>query len=129
ENLIFVQSVGDGDLDGAIEGQLSRVDAFQHLHGSLNYVVATQQFAAKTGPRDLDLFGQGDFLLPREQRNFAHLGQVHADWVVGPRFMVFGNGQQEIVGVGFQLRIDFDSLSRDIVCQIVVNIDVLDFVC
>ena len=67
------------------KGNSPVIDPPQHLDGVLNDVVAFQQLAAEPGPRDLDLLGQGDFLLPREQRDLAHLRQIHAHRVVRPR--------------------------------------------
>ena len=38
-----------------------------------------QQVAAESLAGDLDLLGQADFFVPRQQRNLRHLRQVHAD--------------------------------------------------
>ena len=77
----------------------------QHLDGQLNHVVAFQQATAKPGPGDFDLLGQRDFLLPGEQRNLAHLRQVHPHRIVGPRFAFFLGDGQQIFGLGIELQI------------------------
>ena len=91
ENLILFQPVGHRHLHRAVERQFARVDALQHLEGGPDHVVAFQQLGAEAAAGDFDLLGQGDFLLPSEQRNLAHLRQVHAHGVVRPR-LVFVHG-------------------------------------
>ena len=48
----------------------------------LNYIITFEQLGAEAAAGELDLFGQVDFLSPREQRDLAHLRQVHADRIV-----------------------------------------------
>jgi hypothetical protein len=75
----------------------------QNANRVLNDEIAFQQFAAEASAGDFDLLGQRDFLLPREQRNFAHLREVHADRVVRPRFVVVGDHANVVaLQVGFR---------------------------
>ena len=103
ENLVLLELIGHRDLHGAVERQLAVVHAPQHLDRRLHHVVALQHLVAEPGAGDLDLLGQRDFLLPGQQRNLAHLRQVHAHRIVGPRFVVLDPGQQ-VVGAHVQLR-------------------------
>ncbi len=93
EDLVLFEPIGHGHLHGPVEGKLAVVDPAEHPHRLLHHVVAFEQLAAELRPGDLDLLGQGDFLLPREQRDFAHLRQVHPHRVVRPRFRLVGTQQ------------------------------------
>ena len=124
EDLVLLELIGYRDLHGAIERQLAVLDAPQHLHGRLHHVIAFQHLVAEPRPGKLDLLGQGHFLLPGQQRNLAHLRQVHPHRIVGPRF-VLDPGQQ-ILGRDVQLRIVLFIILQDGPVQIVFDIQRLD---
>ena len=89
QDLVFFQAIGHRDLHRAIERQFAVVHALAALcTACLNHVIALQQLAAEAARVISILLGQRDFLLPGEQRNFAHLRQVHAHRIVGPRFVL-----------------------------------------
>ena len=122
ENLVLFELVGHRHLHGAIERQVAVVDAPQHLHRGLHHVVAFQNLVAEPRAGHLDLFGQSDFLLTSQQRNFAHLRQIHANRIVGPR-LVLDAGQQVFRGQ-VQLGIVFLVVVQDGAIQVVLfNVD------
>ena len=82
ENLILLQPVGHGNLHGAIEGEFATVDTCKHLEGLLADILALQQFRTELGPGRLDLAGEVNLLSTGEQRNLAHLRQIHAHGIV-----------------------------------------------
>jgi hypothetical protein len=51
------------------------------------------------------LFGEVDFLLAGEQRNFAHLRQIHPDGVVRPRLRVVVEREQFVFKLNRRIRI------------------------
>ena len=114
EDLVLLQPIGDRHLDGAVERQLALVDALQDLYRDPHHIVAGQQLAAEAGPRDLDLLGQRDFLLAREQWDFAHLRQVHAHRIVRPALAVVVGGQ-ELVGLAFQIKVHGRRFGQELV--------------
>ncbi len=122
ENLVLFQPIGHRYLHRAIERQLAAMHALQHLHGQLNHVVALEQAAAKLGPRDFDPLGQRDFFLPREQRNLAHLREIHPHRIVGPRFALFVDHGQQIFGLGIQVQIQIGPQVDTV--QIIVKIQI-----
>ena len=87
-------------MDRSIEGQLALVHPSQDLNRFLDDEVAFQQLISKSAASDFDLLGQRDFLLTREQWDFTHLRQVHANGIVRPRFPVVGQGQQDVFFFG-----------------------------
>ena len=87
-------------LDGAVERQVAGVDALERLDDLAQGVVALQHLAAEAAAGDLDLLGQGDFLLAVEQRDLAHLGEVHAHRVVDAAAVAVGVLERGQVGVG-----------------------------
>ena len=123
QNLVLFQPIGHRNLHRAVERQLADVDPLEHLDGQLDHVVALQQPAAKASPRDFDLLGQRDFFLPREQRNLAHLGQIHPHRIVGPGFAFFLDDGQQVFGLGIQFD-DPDRQPRSTRVQIVVQIQI-----
>ena len=60
----------------------------------------------KRRARDFDLLGQSDFLLPGQQGDFAHLGQVHADRIVRPGLVVVGRKQELVILFRFGFQVD-----------------------
>ena len=114
ENLVLLQLIGHRDLHGAIEGQFALVDAAQHLEGRLHHVVALQHLAAEPGPGELDLPGQGHFLLAAQQGDLAHLRQVHAHRIIRPRLVLF-DAFQEAVDVDVQVQVEVGAEFRDLV--------------
>ena len=119
ENLVLLQAIGHRDLHRAVERQFASMNALQNLDRDLNHVVAFQQLAAELGPRDFDLLGQGDFLLPREQRDFAHLRQIHPHRIVRPTFDVLFFSQQLF---GLAVDVEIGHRGRIVHQQIVVHI-------
>ena len=79
---------------------------------------------AEAGAGQLDLLGQGDLLLPAQQRNLAHLRQIHADRIVRPG-LVLDAGQQ-FVGVDVQFRVVFFVVFEDRAVEVVFNVQRLD---
>ena len=63
-------------------------DLFKQLDGPLQHEVAAQQRAAEPTAGALDLLGRGDFVVPVEHRDLAHLHQVHAHGIVDGRLVV-----------------------------------------
>ena len=122
---MLLELIGHGNLHGAVERQIAFVDAAQHLHRRLHHVVAFQHLVAEPGAGKLDLLRQGNFLLPGQQRNLAHLRQVHAHRIVGPRFVVLDPGQQ-IVGGDVQLGIVLFIVVEDGAVEIVLHVQRFD---
>ena len=86
EDLILLEAVGHRHLHGAVERQLSTVHAGEYLVGLLADIFALEQFGAKLRPGGLDLTGEENLLGAGEQRNLAHLRQVHPNRIVRPVF-------------------------------------------
>ncbi len=63
EDLVLFQVLGQRHLDGAVEGQVAGVDALQGFDDLTEGVIALEHLAAEALAGDLDLLGQGDFLL------------------------------------------------------------------
>ena len=125
ENLVLLELVGHRDLHGAVEGQLAVVDPPQHLHRRLHHVVAFQDLVAEPRAGHLDLLGQGDFLLPGQQRNLAHLRQIHANRIVGPGFVL--DAGQQVFGGQVQFGVVFFVVVQDRAVQVVFfNVQHLD---
>ena len=82
EDLLLLEVLGLRDLHGAVEGKFAAVDALERLDDAAQGEIAFEDFAAEAAAGDFDLFGEVDFLVAAEQRDFAHLRQVHADRVV-----------------------------------------------
>ena len=72
------------DLHRAVERQIAVVHLLKNFHRRLKAVIALQHLGAENLAGDLDLLGQGDFLLARQQGDFAHLRQVHPHRIVDP---------------------------------------------
>ena len=70
------------DAHGAIERKFLRVHILQDLHGFARCVIALEHLATEDHARGFDLLGKTDFLFAREQRNRAHLREVHANRIV-----------------------------------------------
>ena len=100
EHAFLFGRVGHRDFDRAVEAQLAVLDLFQQVDRPLQHEVVAQQRAAEAGPRGFDRLGRGDFLLPIEHRDFAHLHQVHADRVVDVRFAAAADGIEVDFDVG-----------------------------
>jgi len=122
---VLLKLIGHRNLHRAIERQLAVMDPPQHFHRRLHHVVAFQDLVSEAGAGQLDLLGQRDFLLPGQQRNLAHLRQIHPHRIIGPRFVVLDHGEQ-IVGVDLQLRIVLFFFVQNRTIQIVVNLQRLD---
>ena len=82
EDLSLLQTFGHRDFDRAVERHLADADLLENVDRRHERKVGIQQRPAKAAARDLDLLGQRNFLMPREQRDLAHLRQVHADRVI-----------------------------------------------
>ena len=83
EDAFLLAGVGDRDFDRTVEAELASRDFFEGFDGALQDVVGGQHRVAIAEARFFDLLGRGDFLGPVEERNLAHLHQVHADRIVG----------------------------------------------
>ncbi len=98
------------------------MDPPQDLHGQLHHVVAGQHVAAELGAGLFDLPGQGHFFTPRQQRDFAHLRQVHPHRIVRPG-LVFINALQQAVDIDVQVElVQLDYEVGHVPNQIVVRI-------
>ena len=84
ENLLLLQVLGHRHLDGPVERQLALVDLLQDIDDQGQGEVAFEDLAAEPLAGDLDLLGQADLLVAGQERDLAHLGQVHPDRVVDP---------------------------------------------
>jgi len=84
QDLVLLEVLGDGDLHGAVEGELAGVDLLQDVDHEAQGVVALEDLAAEAAAGDLDPLGQLDLLVAGQEGDLAHLGQVHADRVVDP---------------------------------------------
>ena len=104
QNLLFGQPFRERHLDRAVKRQVAAMHARQGLHGHLHGVVAAEHGAAETLARDLDLLGQRDLLVPREQRDLRHLRQVHADRVVAELGQIVGRQDPRILLVDLLLQ-------------------------
>ena len=80
-------------------------DPLEHLDHVAQGIIAFEHLAAEALAGDFDLLGQGDFLLAGEQRDFAHLGEVHAHRIVDAAAVAFlvDEGQVEFADLGFGL--------------------------
>jgi hypothetical protein len=76
------EPLGERHLDRPVERQLAALHALQDRHRVLQREERPQDVPPEPLAGQLDLLGQRDFLVPRQQRNPAHLRQVHADRVV-----------------------------------------------
>ena len=81
-NLRFLQTFGDGDLDCSVERKVGRVNHRQHVDGRFHCVVTLHEFPAEPLASDFNFFGERDFFFASQQRDFAHLCEIHADRVV-----------------------------------------------
>ncbi len=89
QDLVLFQVLGDRHLHGAVEGELALVDLLEDIDDQGQREVALQHLATEPLAGDLDPLGQVDFLVAGQERNLAHLGQIHADRVVdAPRDLV-----------------------------------------
>jgi hypothetical protein len=70
------------DFHGPIEGEIPVVDLLKDFRRRLQAVIAFQYLRAENFPCDFDFLRQPDFLLARQQRDFAHLREIHPDGVV-----------------------------------------------
>ena len=84
EDLVLLQVLGHRDLDRPVERQLAVVDLLEHVDDQGQREVALEHLAAEPLAGDLDLLGQADLLVAGQERDLAHLGQVHPDRVVDP---------------------------------------------
>ncbi len=75
------QRSGSG-LDRTIERHRSIVDLLEQLHRIAGTIVTLEHLAPERHAGDLDLPGQRDLILARQQRDLAHLRQVHADRII-----------------------------------------------
>ncbi len=74
--------VGHRHLDRPVQSQLAVAHLLQCLYGTLQNKVGRQHAVAVTSSRLLDLLGRIDFLDSLQQRNLAHLHQVHANRII-----------------------------------------------
>ncbi len=88
--------LGRGDLHGPIERQSPGRHLAKGLHRLRGAVVALQHALAEVHAGELDLLGERDLLRPGEQRDLAHLGEVHADGIVNAARAGLFNGLFEI---------------------------------
>src|SRR5262249_11764568 len=58
EDLVFLEVLGEGNLDGAIEGKLAGVDALEGFDDLAKYPVAFEDLATEALASDVNLLGQ-----------------------------------------------------------------------
>ncbi len=95
EDLVLLEVLGHRHLDGAVERKLALVDLLEDVDDQGQGEVALEHLAAEPLAGDLDLLGQVDLLVAGQERDLAHLGQIHPDRVVdAPRDLVEILGRQ-----------------------------------
>ena len=82
QDALLFHRIGHRHFDRAVEPQRAVAHALQQGHGALQHEIAGQHVVAKARPRAFDGAGGRKFLGAGEQRNLAHLHQVHAHRVV-----------------------------------------------
>ncbi len=82
ENLVFLQVLSHRHLHGAVEGKFAAVYSLQRFDDAGESIVAFEDFAAEAVAGDFNALGEVDFLVAGEQRDFAHLRQIHAYRIV-----------------------------------------------
>ena len=110
DDLIFFQTIRHRNLNRAVERKLPSIDLLQSLVSFDQHVVIFQQLGPETPTSFFDAFGKFDFLPPRQQRDFAHLRQIHPHRVIGPGFTFVD--RQQFVGT-IQLHFTIDGDGRD----------------
>ncbi len=91
-NLFLGQALGQRNLDRAIKRQGALEYFSQRGQRRLEGHVAAQDRAAEALARDFDLFGQGDFFGPGQERNLGHLAEIHADRIAAEFGLFAGQG-------------------------------------
>jgi hypothetical protein len=71
----------------------------QNLDGRVEAVVGFQDLAAEDLAGDFDLLGEADFFFAGQERDLAHLGEIHSDRVVD----ALGSGFCQFLGKGFEV--------------------------
>jgi len=94
EDLFFLQVVGNRNLNRTIERQLATMHFAERFEGFHQHVVVFQQLRPEPAACFFDPLGQFDFLTAGQQRDLAHLRQIHSHRVVRPRFAVIKPRQQ-----------------------------------
>ena len=87
--------LGRRDAHRSIERELAATDGAEYLDGLLDDVLALEAAATEDDASGLDLLREADFLGTGEQRDRAHLREIHADGVfdaLGDR--VVGDGRR-----------------------------------
>ena len=77
--------LGRVEVERAVERLLALADAVEDRQAMAQHEVRFEQLGAEPLAGDLDLLREADFLVAREERDFAHLRQVDAHRVVNPR--------------------------------------------
>jgi hypothetical protein len=90
-DLVLRVVFGRGDAHRAIEGKLALVHLLQRVHRLLRGVVGFEHAPPEDHAGRFDLLGETDLLFPGEQRNRAHLREVHADRIVDPLGSAFAD--------------------------------------
>ena len=81
-NLLLRVRLGRADAHGAIKGQLLSMHVAEDLDRFARRVIALEHLAAEDHARGFDLLGQTDFFFACQQRDRAHLREVHANRIV-----------------------------------------------
>ena len=84
KNLFLLKTVGHRDLNRAVEGQFAAMHAGEHLERIVADILALDQFGTKGCSGGFDLSGEMNLLGTGQQRNLAHLREIHTDGIVGP---------------------------------------------
>ena len=114
QDLVLLQPVGYGHLDGAVEGELSAMNAAEHAECLLSDILTLEQLRPELGPRRLDLPGEEDLLGPGEQRDLAHLREIHPDRIVGPVLDLLGHYViAAVVGIAIAIGISVGRVCRE----------------
>ena len=82
QDALLHRRVGHRNFDRAIEPQCAVAHLFQQGRRALQHEIAGQHVVAESAASIFDALCRFDFFVPREQRNLAHLHQVHPHRVV-----------------------------------------------
>jgi hypothetical protein len=83
-DLLLGQPLGQRDLDRPVERQDSLVHLGQRAVRRLHAEMAADHRSAEPFASHLDLLGQRNLLLPRQEGDFSHLAQIEPDRIVAP---------------------------------------------
>ena len=116
-NVFPVVFHGGIEVEGPVKGLATLAHAFEDDEAVINGIVGFEKFRPESLASDFDFLGQSDFLFSRQERDFTHLGEIHAHRVVnagdrgheiGTHFRLgrFGRAGATRLGFGFVDKLD-----------------------